>query len=230
MKQQDEHKLLDHAPFNDVPETEQRYREYWDLFEKYKNEKETHIRFFNKNGIQRNIYDYIKDSVDRMNEYRLRPEWKEDWQSNVFDPITRDKLIAILSMLASSRMKPEVTVKDLSIFTTSNTKQRASVYRDLLENSNRHNNDDDQLIWEMFTAMSEGTVFGYEGWARDTKEIEYVKDYNPDTGEKEMIQPSDNARLGRPESHRISPHHPDDTRKAVGHEGHGKGIQKIFIP
>ena len=162
----------------------ERYARYWGKFRQYQNEKEQNIRFFNKNGKSRNIYDYVKDSVDRMNEHKIKPEWKEDWQNNVFDPITRDKLIAILSKMASTRMKPELLIWATSIFYSGNIEQKKSVFSDLLENANIHNQDEEQLVWEMYKAMSEGTVIGYEGWARDTREVEYVIDYNPDTGEK----------------------------------------------
>ena len=99
------------------------------MFEKYREEKEQNVRFFNKGGLGRNIYDYVKDSVDRMNEYKLKPDWKEDWQNNVFDPITRDKLIAILSKLASSRMKPEILVKPMSIFNSTDVRQKKKIFR-----------------------------------------------------------------------------------------------------
>ena len=34
----------------------------------------------------------------------------------------------------------------------------------------------------MYTAMSEGTVIGYESWKKDTREVEYIKEVDPDTG------------------------------------------------
>jgi len=175
---------LTQVPFNADPKKEERYEDHWTNFVTYREEKEQVVTFFNKGGKERNLYDYIEDSVNRMNEYKTKPAWKEDWQSNVFDPITRDKLIAILSQLATARMKAEVLVKPLSIFNTAKTEERKKVFSDLLEAANIKNHDEEQLIWEMYTAMSEGTVIGYEGWAKDTKEVEYVKDYDPQTGEK----------------------------------------------
>lgn len=163
---------------------EQRYRAHWLLWEKYRATKEQEVRFFNKNGVPRNIIDYVKDSVDRMNEFHLKPAHKDAWQNNVFDPITRNKLIAILSKIASARMRAELILKPNSIFVTDDTELRRQVYLDLLDNANDHNSEINKLVWEAFTAMSEGTVIGYESWARGTKEIEYVKEFNPDTGEK----------------------------------------------
>lgn len=189
-RQEDSGKVKIRVPFNVNEEgkedltKEEKFLKYWNLFEDYKSSKEQDIRFFNKNGVKRNILDYVKDSVDRMNEYHEKPEHKDDWQSNVFDPITRDKLIAILSKLAASRMKAEVLLKPNSIFVDDDTDMRRIVYADLLENANIHNQEQLQLVFEMYTAMSEGTVIGYESWLRGTRNGEFVKEINPDTGEK----------------------------------------------
>lgn len=170
--------------FNDTQEKEDRFIENWRIYSDFENSRNQHIRFLNKNGEARNIIDYVNDSVDRMNEFHLKPAFKEDWQNNVFDPKTRDKLIAILSILAPTRMKPELHIIPTSIFNTEDLEFRRSVYSDLLENSNNHNDEDQQLLWEMYTGMSEGTVFGFESWMKDTREVEYVKEFDPDTGEK----------------------------------------------
>lgn len=161
-----------------------RFVKYYDLFLKYKEERDQEVRFLSKNSYKRNIIDYVKDSVDRMNEYVTRPSWKEDWQSSVFDPKTRDKVITLLSILAANRMKPELLVKPGSIFYTENLEARKQIYTDLLEAANYKNFDERQLIWEMYTGLSEGTVIGFEGWKKDTRDIEWVKDYDPDTGAK----------------------------------------------
>ena len=179
-KQSDE---LNFPPFNDDIDKEDRYDEYFRLFREYEVRRNGTIRHFSKDGLDRNIINYVNDSVDRMNERKLKPSYKEDWQSNVFDPITRNKVITILSMMARARMKPELLIKRDSIFNTEDVDLRRSIFNDLLENANDHNNDDEQIIWEMFTGLSEGTVIGYEGWSKGTHDIEFVKDYDVDTGE-----------------------------------------------
>ena len=163
-----------------------RYAKYWELFLEYQTRRDQTVRFISKGGVSRNIIDYVKDGVDRMNEYHLKPGWKEDWQQNVFDPKTRDKVIAILGRLASTRMKPEILVKSLSIWKNANTESRARIYSDLLEAANNKNHDEERLIWEMYTGLSEGSVIGFESWKRDTRDVEYVKEYDPDTGEKKV--------------------------------------------
>jgi len=174
--------ILKQLPFNTDVEVEKRWSEHWQLFNKYKDHRNQTIRFFNKNGKDRKIIDYVKDSVDRMNEYHLKPGWKEDWQSNVFDPKTRDKLIAILSVLAGSRMKAELQLDALSIHTTRGMEDRKNIYQGLLDYANYHNDDQYQLVWELYTAMTQGTVIGYESWKKDTRTVEYVTEFDDATG------------------------------------------------
>lgn len=159
------------------------YANFWQKFNEYKENRNQTVRFFNKGGQSRNIIDYVRDSVDRMNEYRLKPETKEPWQSNVYDPITRNKVITILSKLVSARMGVEVLVKSNSIFNTADSKQRARIYQDLLDNANEHNKELEQLVWEMYTCSSEGTVIGFEDFMKDKRTVKFVKEFNPDTGE-----------------------------------------------
>ncbi len=169
--------------YNTDKELDAEYGEFWDRFNRYRENRDQTVRFFNKGGNPRNIIDYVKDSVDRMNEYHLKPEFKDEWQSNVFDPVTRNKVITVLSKLVSARLKAEVLAKSNSIFNTADTKQRARIYQDLLEAANEHNREHEQLVWEMYTAMSEGTVIGFEGWLKEKRTVKFVENFDPDTGE-----------------------------------------------
>ncbi len=161
------------------------YSSFWQKWQKYRDNRNQFVRFFNKSGKPRNIIDYVKDGVDRMNEYRQKPEYKEDWQSNIYDPVTRNKIITILAKLVSARMGVEVLVKSNSIFNTANSKQRARIYQDLLDAANEHNKELEQLVWEMYTCATEGTVIGYEDFMKDKRTVKFIKEFNPDTGEAE---------------------------------------------
>jgi len=166
--------------YNPDSEVEERFREHWNKFISYQTNRDQPLMFFQ----YKSLLEYVKESVERMNEYHPKPSYKEPWQNNVFDPITRNKLITILSKIAASRMKPDLIVKGKSIFDVKAARKRKVIYNDLLDAANRKNNDDRQLVWEMYQAMSEGTVIGYEDWRRDTRTVEYVKEYNPETGER----------------------------------------------
>jgi len=174
------------------PRNERSY-EMWQKFLKYEQGRNQNVRFLSKEGRDRNILDYVKDSVDRMNEFHLKPDWKEDWMQNVFDPITRNKVIAILSIVATARLQPELIMNPRSIFAPDDIARRRRIYSDLLEHANIKNNDDYKLIWEMYSTLSEGTVFGFESWKKDKREVEYVIEYDPDTGEKKTKKMTINA-------------------------------------
>ena len=167
--------------WNPTPEQNDRYLKHYELFREYEQNRNQTFRFFK----DRTLIEYIKDSVDRMNEYALKPEYKEEWQNNTFDPVTRNKVMTVLSKIASSRMKPEVSGGAKKLMNFKNIRERAMLMGSLLEAANKHNNDARQIIWEMYSAMSEGTVIGYEDWKKDMRTVNYVKDYNPDTGEIE---------------------------------------------
>lgn len=183
MKKKEE-AIKEPVKYNENPVDDVVYQEFWEKFGKYRDNRNQTVRFLNKGGVSRNIIDYVKDGVDRVNEYHLKPDWKDDWQSNVFDPVTRNKIITVLSKLVSARLAIEVIVKSNSIFNTADSKTRARIYQDLLDNANLHNREHEQLVWEMFTCMVEGTVIGYEGWMKDKRTVQFVKEFNPDTGEK----------------------------------------------
>lgn len=172
--------------YNDDQAAEDRFIEHQALWEKYKQNRNQTVRFLSKNGVERNIIDYVQDSVDRFNEYFPKPAHKEPWQSNVYEPITRDKIIAILSKIVSTKIGLGMELKSKSLIDIDSAEVRRTIFLDLLENANDHNNDDMARVWEAFVALSQGTNFGYEGWKKDAREVEYVKAINPDTGEKEV--------------------------------------------
>ncbi len=184
MKIKVEEEIDKQASYNLLPDVEARALKLWNTFESYRENRNQTVRFLNKDGNARNILDYVRDSVDRMNEFHAKPAYKEDWQSNTFDPITRNKIIFILGMMASTRMKVDLMLKPNSIFVTDDIKERKRIYTDLLDHANYHNKDDVRLIWEMYTCLSEGTVFGFEDFRKGEKEIEEIVEFDPDTGER----------------------------------------------
>ena len=171
-------------PFNNDVDIENRAIKHWSLLEEYRQNRNQQIRFLSKNGVSRNILDYVQDSVDRMNERHLKAAYKEDWQSNTFDPITRNKTIFILGMMAATRMSVDLVLKPLSIFTKVDYKEKKRIFEDFLEQANDHNRDDQALIREMFGTLSEGSYIGFEDFKKGERTKEEVVEFDPDTGEK----------------------------------------------
>lgn len=127
----------------------------------------------------RSFLEYTSDSLDRINQYKARPAYKKWWQSNLAGPTTRNKLIAILSKLAAQAMEPRViSVNDTNVI--SKLKERVSNY--LLKAAGIRNQDDRQMIWEMFEGGAKGTVCGFEGWKIDKRKVRTIIDEDPETG------------------------------------------------
>ncbi len=171
--------------YNVDPKVEQRFLDHFTLWKDYEQNRNQPIRFLSKNGVNRNIIDYVNDSVDRFNEYFPKKSHKKPWQSNVFEPITRDKIIAILARIVNTRLNIGIDLKSKSMIDMDTVEMRREILLDLLQNANDKNNDDMARVWEAFVALSQGTVFGYESWKNDIREVEYVKSIDPETGEKE---------------------------------------------
>ncbi len=127
----------------------------------------------------RTLLQYIEDSVKRINQYKEKPSWKKWWQSNLSSGTPRNKLIGILSKLAGQAMVPKVVAEnDTSII----AKHRERVANYLLKKANYKNQDDAQLILEMYEAMVKGTVIGYEGWKYDNRNVRIITNEDPETG------------------------------------------------
>ncbi len=124
--------------------------------------------------------DYWDDSVKRFIQYKQRPAYKDWWQANTADSTPADKVIGILSKLAAQAMEA-VAFSTQETSWISYWKEKIVTY--LLKAAGRKNRDDYQLVLEMLSAMSKGTVIGFEGWYRGKRNIREVLSVDPATGE-----------------------------------------------
>jgi hypothetical protein len=170
--------------YNPDPVVEERFTEHFVKWQDYRQNRDQTIRFLSKNGVNRGIKEYIRDSVDRFNEYFPKPLHKKDWQSNVYQPITRDKIMSILGRLVNTRLNVGLKLKSKSMINMNEAEARREIFSDLLKSANEKNDDDQARVWEAFVALSQGTAIGHESWKKDTREVEYIKEVDPDTGEK----------------------------------------------
>jgi len=74
---------------------------------KMKEERDKQHRYFGllEDGTSSNLMRYINESEKRMNGTLERSDFKDDWQANIFDHITRNKTMQILARLTAQRMK-----------------------------------------------------------------------------------------------------------------------------
>jgi len=159
-----------------VPQSPERMKVRNRLSHRIEQLRQTH-RQANPFFRERNIVDYIEDSQKRFAEHKVRPAYKQPWQSNLANPSYRDKLIAILSKLASQAMEAQV-IGTAELTPISQKKER--VLSLLLKGVNIKNNDDFALINEMLEAMVKGTIVGFESWKFGERKVRDVVAYDND--------------------------------------------------
>lgn len=117
------------------------------------------------------LITYIEDSVKRFNTNVDMREDLEDWQARVHQPMTRNKVMAILGKLV--QFLPAIEYKprgDEDII-------RSRILTDLYEYSADIDNDEQKKILALLEVIVKGTVVVYEGYERRTR---LVRDINKD--------------------------------------------------
>jgi len=105
--------------------------------------------------------------------HRAKPEWKKDYQYNVFDPITRDQVMAIISKSAG--------LYEAQFFNTNKRLARVSeiisvvlgaFYRD----STRQMNETEKNRQIMLSALITPKAIWYEGWKHQKRKIQDIQE------------------------------------------------------
>lgn len=126
----------------------------------------------------RNIIDYINDSVVRTVTNLFEREYIEDWQARGFSPFTRNKVIAVLGKVAAMMPKGEIIPVGDEDF------RRAQLLGDLVDHANRIDDDDELMFFALLEAMTKGTAVLYEGYEEKERKIRDIKEYNDGTSIK----------------------------------------------
>lgn len=111
------------------------------------------------------LITYIEDSVRRFNTNVDMREDIEDWQARVHQPMTRNKVMAILGKLVQFLPALEYKARgDEDIL-------RASILTDLYEYSAEIDNDEEKKIYALLETIVKGTVIMYEGYEKRTRTV-----------------------------------------------------------
>ena len=128
----------------------------------------------------RTLKQILDDNIKRFIQFKRRPAHKKDWQSNLASSTPNEKLIGILSKLATKGMESRITsLEDPSV----QELLRERVANVLLRKAAIKNDDDFQIILEMLEAAEKGTVIGFEDWHHGKAKVRDVKSQDPETGE-----------------------------------------------
>lgn len=132
----------------------------WQQFDKFRRNRNLSYRYFRG----RNIYEYINDSNAAFNNYKLKPDWKDEWQSNISDITTHAKLMAIIAHIVTTNLAPEFESTNLANVIST---LKAGLIQDIYnwtDTSIRNGQLD--LLFMALKSAREGTSIGFEGWKK----------------------------------------------------------------
>jgi len=134
----------------------------------------------------RTLIQFIDDSEKRVQGFvpTKEEQGKEDWQSNVFNQSTRNKLKALVAGVAST--PPELRYKAVSIADGGLDIRRAGVIENLVSYSRNRTNIETDIFWEAWTCVTQGTVIKYDGFLKTKYKRKFIKSYDLITGEMEF--------------------------------------------
>lgn len=166
-------------------EIEKEKRRIIDMVTRDKERRDQSTAFFRNSTLA----TYTEAGIGQFIGHRPKPEWKRDYQYNVFDPITRDKVMAILSKSAG--------LYEAQFF---NTNKKKAKYAELIttilgafyQDSTRRLNEKDKNKLIMLAALITPKSIWYEGWRHQKRTIREIvsRDDNGDiaeTKEKKIV-------------------------------------------
>lgn len=127
----------------------------WDTFDQLRNVRDRSFAYFR----ERTLMDYMNDNNMLFNNYRIKPDFKDEWQGNISDVTTHSKLMAVTAQTNANRLKSEFTPRhDISPLAAYKASLIQSV--DNYINTTERNGEIDSLAVTI-KALREGTVIGY---------------------------------------------------------------------
>ena len=132
----------------------------------------------------RTLIQYIDNSDKRLNAYTPSrdAQGKESWQSNFFDPITRNKLKAFVAGVALD--VPEIHYRAVNRQGNFSAK-RAELIKQLVRHSRLQGNPQLDIFFEAWECAGKGTVVKFDGYLKTKYERKFIKAFDLETGEIE---------------------------------------------
>lgn len=135
----------------------------------------------------RTCLEFWDDCEQRFNNYKVKPDWKDDWQANISDITTHAKLMAIVAQSTVNRYKPVFSPRFGRDFVSELRSQILQDIYDFTESgsgSGTRNGELDNLLITLNTAKF-GTTIGFEGYKKTSlyegidSQIIPLEDYYP---------------------------------------------------
>lgn len=153
--------------YSQAPEIEKEKSRLIQLVQDDKMRRDAETTFFRNETLA----TYSEVALGQFIGHRTKPEWKKDYQYNVFDHITRDKVMAILSKSAG--------LYQAQFF---NTNKRHDAVGDIVatvlgafyEDSTRRLNEKEKNKMIMLDALTQPKTIWYEGWRHQKRTIREI--------------------------------------------------------
>ncbi len=164
---------------------EERINKLYEYIASMINARNESHKYFN----DRTLTQFINDNERRWNSYTPTKEQqnKEDWQANVFTPVTRNKVKAILATMSA-----KIPIIDIEAYNTDkeSDKRRAFVIDALVKESYQSEGLDVstsmQNFYEALELVTLGTVIVHSTYEKREHERKTVTSYDETTGEYEF--------------------------------------------
>lgn len=119
------------------------------------------------------LLSYTDVSIGQFIGHREKPEWKKDYQYNVFDPVTRDKVMAILAKSSG--------LYEAQFFNTNKRMAKASelistVLAAFYQDSTRMLKEKEKNKLLMLDALTRPKAIWYEGWRNQKRTIREIEE------------------------------------------------------
>ena len=147
-----------------------------------------------------NLVQYTKVSKGQFIGHRAKPEWKKDYQYNVFDPITRDKVYAILSKSAGMYEAQFFNKnKRLAKYSETITTILGAFYTDSTQQLNEK--EMNRLVG--LNALTTPKTILFEGWRMQKRTIRDIEERDEETGEPTKFSEKKVVHYNGPWSERV---------------------------
>jgi len=134
----------------------------------------------------RTLLQFVDDSEKRVQGYvpDRASQGKEDWQSNVFNQSTRNKLKALVAGVANT--PPTLRYKAVNLLDGGFDLKRSEVMKNLVSYSRYKTNPETEIFWEAWTCATQGTIIKYDGYLKTKYKRKFIKSYDLVTGDMEF--------------------------------------------
>ena len=171
-------KNIDYRAYRPNKKTKETVEFVYDELELMVKERNETRRQFN----DRTLIQYVDDSDKRVQGYvpTKESQGKDDWQSNVFNQATRNKLKAFIAAVALT--PPKIKLRGVTPEGMLDP-DRADVMNQLVKHSRLQTNPETEIFWEAWECAGKGTVIKYDGYLKTQHKQKFLTSYNLETGD-----------------------------------------------